>query len=226
VLVDDFMSGSQLNLDAESFEQLAADLRAGQPVGDARFDRLLPHEWQLVSQVHWSPVDVVRRVVSLLAPTPAERVLDIGSGIGKFCVIGALATRSTFLGVEQRPHLVRQALRLAESLGATRTGFVCRDAFSLDWSVFDCIYLYNPFGELDSEGEGEGEGDQRIDTTLDVNGASYVSCVETTQQKLDEMPVGTRVATFHGFGGDMPESYDLQTVEQVKGGALALWHKV
>ncbi|MBK7862234.1 MAG: hypothetical protein IPJ65_27230 [Archangiaceae bacterium] len=155
--------------------------------------------------------------MELLAPRRGERVLDVGSGIGKFCVVGALSTESIFVGVEQRRQLVRQAYALAQRLGAGGALFLCRDAFAVDWRRYAAIYLYNPFGEL------EFEPYWRLDSTVKGGVEAYKARVAGTRRKLERLRVGTRVVTFHGFGGAMPESFTPVSKESLAGGELALW---
>ena len=84
-------------------------LRAGWELTDLEFDRVYPSWVRRLSDMHWTPVEVARRAAALLAVDPTTRVLDVGSGVGKFCLIGALTTRATFVGIEQRENLVTVA---------------------------------------------------------------------------------------------------------------------
>jgi SAM-dependent methyltransferase len=178
---------------------------------DKAFDNLLPQELRHLSPTHWTPVDVAIRVTTLLCPTSSTRVLDIGAGIGKLCVIGALSTSSVWCGVEQHAPLVDAANRLARALGvANRTIFTHGDVFSIDWSTFDALYLYNPF----EWPLGTRPTDPR-----------RVEAVARVQDRLAAMPGGSRVVTYHGFGGVMPSSYELVYQERVPsvGLDLVLW---
>src|SRR5207244_1254082 len=71
---------------------VAAALRSGCPVADGVFDRMFPTELRFVSFQHWTPVAVARRAAELLVGAGARRLLDVGSGPGKFCIVGALTT--------------------------------------------------------------------------------------------------------------------------------------
>jgi hypothetical protein len=72
-------------------------------IRDRDFDSLFPDMYQEISDTHWTPVEIARRAAQLLVADSSTRVLDVGSGIGKFCLIGALTTSAHFVGVEQRP---------------------------------------------------------------------------------------------------------------------------
>lgn len=178
---------------------------------DQEFDRLIPDELRHLSTMQWTPVRVAARAAALLCTTRRTRVLDIGSGIGKLCSIGALSTFGTWVGVEQHAALVSSATDLARALGvAERTRFVQADAFSIDWNEYDALYFYNPF-ELPLF-------DGRRTPSREVQ-------IARVQQRLESVPSCTRVVTFHGFGGVMPSSFELLYHERIPsvGLDLALW---
>lgn len=184
---------------------------------DRAIEALVPPDLRYLSPTHWTPADVAVRAVALLAPTPGERILDVGAGIGKVCMIGALSMRDTmWCGVEQHGPLVAVADELARSLGvADRTAFVHGDALALDWTAYDALYLYNPF-ELTVFGEHPV-----------VRAADFRSQVARVESRLATLPAGVRVVTLHGFGGAMPASYELVYQEHVPllGHDLVLWRQ-
>ncbi|MGE0396221.1 MAG: methyltransferase domain-containing protein [Kofleriaceae bacterium] len=178
---------------------------------DEQFDRLVPRELQHLSSIHWTPVPVAIRIAALLCPTPRTFVLDVGSGVGKLCSIGALATQATWIGVERHGPFVSAARDIARSLGVTdRTMFVHGDAFAVDWGNFDVLYFYNPF-EL-------AFGDERTDRAGDA---------ARVQKRLAALPGHTRIVTLHGFGGVMPSTFELLYHERLDeiGVDLALWRQ-
>jgi protein-L-isoaspartate O-methyltransferase len=180
--------------------------RVGMSTTDCAFDELVPSALRHLSQTHWTPVDVAIRATSLLSPTPHTRVLDVGSGVGKFCAVGALSASGTWCGVEQHDDLVIAARRLSRALGvANRTTFLHGDVLAIDWSEFDAVYLYNPF-ELPLFPEA---------LTTQDHAHSYKVQVACVQQRLAALRGGTRVLTLHGFGGVMPATYELLYHERV-----------
>lgn len=203
---------------AMSDEVLAARIRGGWRVRDLQFDRLLAPAWRDMSVIHWTPIEVCRQVAVLLAPRPGDRVLDVGSGVGKLCTIGALVADGTFVGVEQRGDLVEEAERLARRLGSSAT-FIHGNAFDLDWSAFNALYFYNPFDEL------RFDESLRIDATLAFGDDAFREYVEATRARLSQLLPGTRVVTYHGFGSPMPDSYRLMVSQNSGTGALHLWIK-
>lgn len=179
---------------------------------DHQLDGLVPRELRHLSATHWTPVRAAVRAASLLCAGKNTRVLDVGSGVGKVCAIGALSGEGMWVGVERHPRLVESAKELARSLGvASRTYFLADDAFSIDWNEFDALYFYNPF-EIPLSRDHDAS-------------ASHVEQVARVQQRLAAMPSCTRVVTLHGFGGVMPASYKLLYHEVIPGVGLdlAMW---
>jgi len=181
---------------------------------DEQLDGLVPRDLRHLSRVHWTPVEIAVRAVALLCPAPRMTILDVGAGVGKVCVIGAMSSWGMWCGVERHVSLVETAMRLARALGvAERTNFVHGDAFSIDWESFDSIYLYNPF-ELEP-----------FPTDPDQHALEYRMHVAQVQERLAALPHGVRVVTLHGFGAVMPSSFELVYQERFAsvGLDLVLW---
>jgi hypothetical protein len=193
-------------------------LRRRGRVSDRLFDQIYAPGIRRLSAVHWTPAIVATTLATRLVTKPNSVVLDVGSGAGKFCVLGALATHAVFVGVEQRSRLVSVSRDLAETLGAERAEFVRGDALQLDWNGFDAFYLFNPFWEnVDQEGA--------IDKTVPLHAALYDDAVYAVQEKLVNCRVGTRVATLNGFGGAMPPGYSLIYRRFVDGSYADIWER-
>lgn len=181
---------------------------------DATFDQVFPTSHRFRSYLHWTPVDVAMRAVALLAPTPQCKVLDVGAGVGKFCLIGASVTHGTWFGVERDAEMVRVATRAAARMNLEhRTHFLHGDASSVDWSRFDAFYLFNPFAEILAYGPDDALA--RRD--------SYVEAIDFVQRQLSRTAPGTRVVTYHGFGGEPLSAFDLVHRETAREDELCLW---
>src|SRR5207248_1405117 len=125
---------------------------------------------------------------------------DVGSGSGKFCLIGAAATGARFTGIEHREKLVWTARTAAVRLGAEGARFLHGTFDSVDVSNFDGFYFFNPFGEnLWSE--------EHFDETVELSHDRFTADIERAEMLLTRARVGTRVVTYHGFGGEMPSGY-------------------
>lgn len=226
-LNDNSASRSVERLQAESVEEVIGPfsgrevlqrLRANEHVTDAEFDLFFPVSVRGLSQIHWTPVNAAVRAAQLAVRKPGDQVLDVGSGVGKFCLVGALATEGKFTGVEQRGYLVDHARDIVSRYRIARVQFIHKNMLDLDWAAFDAIYLFNPYSEnLDET--------IRIDTHVELTSDLYIKYIRGTQMKLAALKVGTRVVTFNSFGGDFPPSYRLVHKEEISFLPLEVWEK-
>lgn len=95
-----------------------------------------------------SVAEVVRMVFEV--PLRQEDVfVDLGSGLGKACLLVHLLSGATSIGVEIQEELVRKAQESARVLGLSRVSFVAEDAATADLGEGNVFFLYVPFtGEL------------------------------------------------------------------------------
>ena len=69
---------------------------------DAQLDALLPRVMRRVSSVYWTPVRVARRAAQIFDDLGVSRVLDVGSGPGKFCIVAGARVRNSAHVARQR----------------------------------------------------------------------------------------------------------------------------
>lgn len=200
------------------FTAIATALRDGRLVVDRVFDDVYPLAVRRASSVHWTPVEVGVRGARLLAVEPGARILDIGAGVGKFCIVAAAASGHAMLhGIEQRPHLVDIARDAAAKVGV-RVAFSTGTIDELDPSGFDGAYLFNPFGE------NLCPRSDHIDDTVELSEDRFRRDLRATDRFLRAARPGMRVVTYCGFGGQLPPEYSLVSRERCAG-ALELWVK-
>ncbi|MEI8095461.1 MAG: class I SAM-dependent methyltransferase [Spirochaetales bacterium] len=202
-------------------ERLVSRLEAGVGVMDSTFDALYPHDLYDLSRTHWTPVQVALEATRMLVTDPGFRVLDVGSGCGKFCLIGALASQGEFTGIELRPRLHEEALRVKGVLGATRAEFFCGEMQQLDWTTFDGFYFYNPFYEALLEDTPREK--QIIDREIPLGSGRYFDLTRMVRRKLDELKPGTRVVSYHGVGVPLPLGWHREERRAIGSGDLELW---
>jgi SAM-dependent methyltransferase len=187
---------------------------------DAQCDALLPLAVRRVSSVYWTPVRVARRAAQIFDDLGVTRVLDVGSGPGKFCVVaGARAPRISFVGIEHRPHLVAAAQSLAAAVGASNVTFIHGDATCLPGADFDGFYIFNSFAE------NRSSADDQFDQTVELSRVRRVDDVMRVERWLSTRDVGTVLLTYHGLGGPIPRSYERVHVETAGSAWLRAWRK-
>jgi SAM-dependent methyltransferase len=205
--------------DEDSARAVAEQLRAGLPVPDARFDRLLGTDLQRLSHLHFTPVDVARRAAAWLTAAGAGEVADLGAGAGKFCLVAAATSPARFTGIERRPGLVQAARALAARMGLDNAQFVHGDLRTVPLRRYQAFYVYDPFAEV------EADEDERLDPSLPV--PDRAAGVAALLARLAEAPVGTRVAMFCGLGGPTPPGYRRVAAEPMnpRGDTLELFQR-
>ena len=193
-------------------------LRAGKRVRDSTFDAVYTDEVRRVSGRFWTPVEIARTAARWLASQGVRSVLDVGSGAGKFCIVASHTIGRTITGLEQRSALLEAARAASLAYGAS-TEFKLGTLETHDPSAYDGFYLFNPFGEnLYPVAE-------QFDTGPELSTLRYSHDLSIFEHWLDHAPVDTCVVTYHGFGGRMPDTYQLLRSLPKGTDLLRLWRK-
>lgn len=185
---------------------------------DKRFDQLFPKRIQTKAAKHWTPLDVAKTAADFLAPDKDVHVLDIGSGIGKFCLTAAYhKPKATFYGIEQRRDLMDYAVDVSCKFGIYNVSFIHGNFTNVDFNQFDSFYFYNSFYE-------NLEGTEKIDHTIEHSSALYNYYSRYLYKQLEGMRKGTRIATYHSLEDEIPPSY--YVVKTEFNGLLKFWVNV
>jgi hypothetical protein len=174
---------------------------------DDHFHHLYPISIRMHAAKHWTPLHITRRIAQYLAPADNVRVLDIGSGVGKFCLAAAsLIPSAFFTGVEQRKDLVAHADTARAILGLKNAQFIHRNFTRLDFDQYDHFYFYNSFYEnlVDTN---------KIDDSIAYSPELYNYYNRYLYKKLDERSAGTRLVTYHSLEEEIPPAYHLVEVQ-------------
>ncbi len=183
-----------------------------------KFNGLFPDYIQRKAPTHWTPLDVALCAAEFLATSANERVLDIGSGIGKFCLVaGYHKPQAKFYGVEQRKSLIDYAIDVGKRFGLSNVRFIHGNFTELDFRQFDNFYFFNAFYE-------NLKGTQKIDHTIEHSLALFNYYNRYLFQQLEQKPVGTRIATYHSLEDEIPPCY--YVVKTHFEGLLKFWVKV
>ena len=192
-------------------------LRLSIDVTDREFDAIYPENIRRIADRHWSPVEVSKTASEFLVRRAGTRVLDIGSGAGKFCMIGAATTRGHFTGVEHRLPLVELSTSLSSRYDLQNVKYIHANVTSIDFRNYDAFYFFNSFYEHINV-------HHRIDDSVTMDVQTYEAHVSDMVEQLSRLPLGTRLATYATLQTVVPG--DFQLVDSVYYGALNLWEKV
>jgi len=187
---------------------------------DHEFDQIFPPKIRALSQVHWTPVAVSRRIARFLVSKPGTKVLDVGAGPGKFCIVGALSTSGHFTGIEQREGLVKIARETLSRVRVTNADIIEANVTEIAFSQYDAFYLYNPFTE-------NLQTFDKIDDTVQLSRELYRQYTDYVAHQLAVAPLGTRIATY--WNAEIPLGYSPVETTQPDGfqlpGAVKFWQK-
>ncbi len=185
---------------------------------DEQFNQLYPAPIRLLSQSHWTPLSVAKKSAIFLAPESNVKILDIGSGVGKFCLTAAkLKPNAFFYGVEQRKELLAHADKAKKILDLKNVSFISGNFTQLDLRDFDHFYFFNSFYENLS-------GTSKIDNSIDYSSDLYNYYNRFLHIQLAQKPPGTRLVTYHSLEDEIPKAFQL--VHAQLDNQLKYWIKI
>jgi SAM-dependent methyltransferase len=185
---------------------------------DEQFDKLYPLHVQSLTSLHWTPLNIARKAAHYLAADYNARILDIGSGVGKFCLAAAYyKPKAFYYGVEQRKSLVSCAEIANDVLLFKNVSFFHGNFTMLDFRNYDHFYFYNSFYE-------NLVGADRIDNSILYTAELYNYYNRYLYKQLERKPIGTKLATFHSLEDEIPPCYRSEASEFDN--LLKFWIKV
>jgi len=185
---------------------------------DEHFNQLYPANIQAMSRRHWTPLSVARSAAKFLAAETGVRILDIGSGVGKFCLSAAFYKPAAFFyGVEQRKSLISYAEIAKETLDLPNISFIHGNFTQLNFKNFNHFYFYNSFYE-------NLTGIDKIDESIEFSAELYNYYNRYLFKELEKMDAGTRLATFHSLEDEVPPGF--LVVGSEMNNLLKFWIKI
>jgi hypothetical protein len=185
-------------------------------LNEETLNSILPKKIKEKSRRFFTPIELAVQSAKWLSGKDCRNVLDIGAGIGKFCLCGAYHTKSKFYGIEMRPHLVKIAETLFKTFGVKNAEMLVGNITDFNFSAFKAFYFYNPFHENIFTF-------LRMDDSIMLSAELYKLYLEHTKTQLALAESGSRLVTFHGNNCEVPPSYKL--AEEFRGGDLKYWIK-
>lgn len=192
-------------------------LREKISISDEEFDTIFPEEMWEHSNRHFTSVFLSQKAAAYLAADENTRILDIGSGTGKFCLVGAICTNSHFTGVEYRKNQSDIALEVAERFRIPNVRFINANILDINFKDYNAFYMFNPFLEnLDTSA--------RMDQTKNSKKEDYELFRSYVFQQLASKDIGTRLATYYISQNQIPDSFELKSSSF--GDTLKFWEKI
>jgi len=185
-------------------------------LSDNEFDLVYSKLIREASAFHFTPIAVIKLVLQYLKENNIKKVLDIGSGAGKFCLIGAALSDIEFTGVEHRKSFFDAAQRLKEDSNLSNANFIFADICDVSFDDYDAFYFFNSFQENLYIAE-------RINDEISLNSHLYATYSNYVKMQLDLKPTGTILITYFSFGKEIPESYVL--VKAIMSDKIKFWKK-
>lgn len=179
------------------------------------FNTLLPDYLKFASRLYFTPIHIAQIAAQWLTEDGNKKILDIGAGVGKFCITGgAKNSDSFFYGVEHRPSLAKLGNQLVKSYELKNVIIHNKNILQVDFSNYNAFYLYNPFYE-------NIECSKRLNDEVKLEAELYQTYSAYTDKQLDKAKSGTRLVTFHGNNFEVPNSYKKE--KETFDGTLKLW---
>lgn len=181
---------------------IAAYLKSNIPVKDKEFDLIYPIHLRKLSKRHFTGIDIAITAARFLASKPGQKILDIGSGLGKFCFVAGSCTDAIYTGVEYRENFVELSNQLATKHHFKNVSFIHENITDVDFSKYTGFYFFNSFLE-------QIDNTCVLDEIKEVNEENYFVFSDYMKNEWAKMPIGTRLVCYHTYTSQIPESYTL-----------------
>lgn len=192
-------------------------IKAKISISDEEFDALFPDDVRDHSNRHFTSVFLSQKVAEYLSNNEAIEILDVGSGTGKFCLVGASSNNAHYTGVEHRKYFVEIAQNIANKYVIPNARFIHADILSIDFRSYDAFYIFNPFLET-------YDLSAQMDQSVDLKESDYDVFKTYVHDQLAAKNIGTRLATYWTPENQIPDSYELK--KSLFGDTLRFWKKV
>ncbi len=185
-------------------------------ISNTVFDAIYPDDLQRLSKVHWTPIEVALQASKWLVVKNGCKILDIGSGAGKFCFVGALSTKGHFTGVEKTKRLVDISRKIQKKSNIPNLEFINADIKTINFSKYTGFYFYNSFHELILETD-------TIENPVLIYEQLYYDYSLFLLEQFEKLPINTQLVTYYGHINQVPNSFRL--LDSAFENELKLWIK-
>lgn len=187
---------------------------------DECWDSLLPSTLQSLSPFQWTPISVIERTWKYLSSDGVTSVVDLGSGVGKFCIYLSLLFSDSIdiFGFEDREELLSVSEGLKKHWGVSKVQFQKANFLTHFPYGHSHYYCFNPLYETI-------KGSHSIDLKKNKSAHQFLKDLQTFKQNLFLLKPKSKLITFHGFGGSFLPGFRLVLNEEISGGEFQVWEK-
>jgi cyclopropane fatty-acyl-phospholipid synthase-like methyltransferase len=170
---------------------------------DAQFNTIFPASIREKTRRHWTPLLVAQKAAAFLRTAPGTKILDIGSGCGKFCLAaGYFYPDTLFAGVEQRAYLTEEANKALHKLQLKNVAFLTANITRISFRDYQHFYFYNSFHENIASSE-------KIDDLLPLSKEIFDEYNFYLFKQLRNTRKGTRLVTYHSVETTLPDEFQI-----------------
>ena len=198
-------------------ESIIDKFRRNVTVFDDDFDMIFPEDVREYSNRHYTSVFLAQKAAQFLVQDKNDAILDIGSGTGKFCLVGALTTNGHFTGVEYRKYQSDIARNVAQNYSISNVEFIHANILDVPFDEFTGFYMFNPFLE-------QIDRTAKMDGLIKDDAENYTLFNEYVQSELMKKEIGTRLVSYYVPIIQIPDCF--QQVDSFFGGTFCFWEKV
>ncbi|MCW7503918.1 methyltransferase domain-containing protein [Leptospira paudalimensis] len=187
---------------------------------DEIWDSFLPNEYKVLSPYQWTPIEIIRFTWEYLKTDSVTSVMDLGSGVGKFCLNLVQFSNRSFpvYGVEDRKGLVDVSETLRQKMKITGVTFTHSD-FLVNFPYgHSHYYVFNPLYEM-------MKGQHSIDFNKEKSAMFFIKNLQILKNHLSHCKKGTKLITYHGFGGSVLPGYKIVKQKKLEFGDWMVWEK-
>lgn len=195
---------------------IAEYLKLNIPITDKEFDMIYPAIIRKFSKRHFTPVEVAIKASQLLITKPKQKILDIGSGVGKFCFVASSCTEAQYTGVDYRKHFVDLCKKVTEKHHFKNVNFIHKNILKIDFTKYDAFYFFNSF-------QKQIDKTAKMGDDIKTNSENFKIFSAYLKTQFEKMPDGTRIVTYYVNSVQIPDSYRL--VSKHFNDLLMCWEK-
>jgi len=183
--------------DAPPSDWYAAELQFAIRSGTLKEREFAAHVPKRFRKLSSTPLAAAALAAGWCASRGARRLLDVGSGVGKFAIVGAAVSNLRIDGIERNAQMVEVARALAQQFGvAARVEFRAIDQHDVPLQDYDAVYVFDP------------------------------PDVAAVARSLDRMRPRSHLVAYQRLDGPLLESWALLQSVGVASGRLRLWQKL